>query len=823
MWLDKSPNVSNIPTKYVPYVDTWKRMNKDWKIKIWYTEDIIELLDKNFSTREKEFWYNLEPHLCKCDFARFLVIHAHGGLYVDLDFICRKNITPLIGENTSLFFKELPEHLYFIVPQIYVGIFYAVKGLPFIRGFIDYVMTNYSKSPRVTHNGVLENTGPIALARYYQISPYSIVIGNSCDIGPYTDKQTTSKACATDDSYAYTLWKDGSTTIPEKGDEGKVYPLTSDNKLPDISHGILVLLAVLTVLMFALTIVLTTVLRKKWILVFACISLALLAISIGRHYHRNDLNNKEQLAGITTKSTEVFPINLMMPHPIPAKLINEKYTYYNPSLAKIKGQKYIWIRKSSYFLCGQGSTTDGNVNQHLFGKLTDSNDLMLETLTHFFLPKDINIWKRSPYKHFPNEPAKYFGVEDIRLTYDEERDILLLTGTYPFISRTSASMKAALYYAELDYTSATVSNEKILTPDFDHLDKHVKNIVPVFKGKKLYIIHTLYPFVLCEIHHNTNTYGIVKEIKYELPFKIDPQNHFVSGGSSLLPIGDFYLGIGHLTHSSPRSYKHFFYLLDKDCHIISYTREPFCIDKETCWIQFAIGTVIEDNSVLVSYGENDCHAKLHIYSLSSIFAAMSSINQTPCGTLKLGEDRPWCCILHMFMTLLGVHYAFEDAGIVHWIDFGTLLGAVRGKEVIKHTNDVDLSIMATNKEDAIMALEKHMGNTHDIRQVNAKDDKKKGKMGYILVTDKQYPGISLDIALRIEHNDKLYDGHVGDKNPINVSDTFPLSQTEIYGFMFPSPGHTHSVLTNYYGPNYMTPRRYQHSGDSEDDMSRRGS
>ena len=93
MWLDKSPNVSNIPTKYVPYVDTWKRMNKDWKIKIWYTEDIIELLNNNFSDREKEFWYNLEPHICKCDFARYLVILAHGGLYVDLDFICRKNIT----------------------------------------------------------------------------------------------------------------------------------------------------------------------------------------------------------------------------------------------------------------------------------------------------------------------------------------------------------------------------------------------------------------------------------------------------------------------------------------------------------------------------------------------------------------------------------------------------------------------------------------------------------------------------------------------------------------------------------------------------------
>lgn len=31
------------------------------------------------------------------------------------------------------------------------------------------------------------------------------------------------------------------------------------------------------------------------------------------------------------------------------------------------------------------------------------------------------------------------------------------------------------------------------------------------------------------------------------------------------------------------------------------------------------------------------------------------------------------------------------------------------------------------------------------------------------------------------------------------------------------------LLNEKYGPNYMTPRRYQHSGDPEDDMSRKGS
>lgn len=813
MWIDKDENVRNIPKKYTPYVDTWRRNNKDWEIKIWYTKDIIKLLTNYFSEEENLFWHNLEPHICKCDFARFLVIYIYGGLYVDLDFICRKNITPLIEGKSSLFFNELPEHLYYKVPQIYVGIFYANKRHPFIRGFLDYVISNYNKSPRLTDNGVLENTGPIALARYYQISPYPIFIGNSCDIGPYTDKQKISKLCATDDCYTYTLWKDGSTTIAQNDNKVQQSTLNKNRKYINISYWMLVLFTVLSLLI----VILKNIFKKKWLLVIACISLGLFVIALCFVIYYNIQLNKDHSTPTTEDSIEIFPINLMNKHHIPNKLINKKYTYYNPSIVKIKGQKYIWIRKSSYFLCGKGSTIDGNVNQHLFGKLTDSNNLMLDTLTHFILPKDTDIWKHSDYKHFPNELTKYFGVEDIRLTYDEEKDIVVLTGTYPFKSMTSKNMKAALYYAELDYTSNVIFNEKIIAPDFDQLDKHVKNIVPVFKGKDLYIIHTLYPFVLCKIDHTTNTYGKVKEIKYELPFKITPKNNFISGGSSLVPIGDFYLGIGHLTYLNPRSYKHYFYLLDKDCHIISYTRAPFCINKKNCSIEFAIGIVIEDNNVLISYGENDCHTKLKIYSLSSIFAGMSSINPTPC-VLKIGEDRPWCCILHMFMTLLAVHYALEDTNIIHWIDFGTLLGAVRGKEVIKHTNDIDISIMSTSKEDAIMALEKHMANTHNISILK---DINTATHQWLCVTDKKYPGISLDIALRIKHNNKLYDGDISDKNPINVSDTFPLSQKEIYGFTFPSPRHSHNILTIYYGPNYMIPRRYQHSGDSEDDTTRK--
>ena len=113
-----------------------------------------------------------------------------------------------------------------------------------------------------------------------------------------------------------------------------------------------------------------------------------------------------------------------------------------------------------------------------------------------------------------------------------------------------------------------------------------------------------------------------------------PKHTRISGGSTALSLGDFYLGIGHLTNMElKRSYKHFFYLLDKDCNIIAYTKNSFCLGKDTCRIQFAIGLIFDKNQVLISYGESDCSTHLIYYKFSDIFKAMMPVNKTSC-TLK---------------------------------------------------------------------------------------------------------------------------------------------------------------------------------------------
>ena len=504
----------------------------------------------------------------------------------------------------------------------------------------------------------------------------------------------------------------------------------------------------------------------------------------------NDNNNSINILPIDYKSNE---------HRIPTHLINKKYMYYNPSLIKIKNQKYIWIRKSAYFLCMPGRTMSGNVNQHIFAKLSDDNELILESQVNMILPANADIYKNHEITKNSVE-TKYYGVEDIRLTYDKNRDIIILSGSYNY--KKNHRFHVLLYYAEFNYHNYTILYETLFPDIYNR--RFLKNLIPLYKNNNLYFIYSLFPYILTKPNFKNNTLSIVKKQDYELPFKLK-KNTMLSGGSNALPLGDFYLGIGHIKYYKPKIfYKHFFYLLDKECNVIAYTKNNFSIGNKDLVIQFACGLIFDKDQLLVSYGENDCYSKLIYYKFSDIFKNMSPINKSSCN-LKIGIDRPQFCILGFFNLLLTVSYILKEANIIYWIDYGTLLGAVRGNYIIRYTNDVDLSILDKDKNKAIKVLK----SLENYVRVSEKIDR---NHTWIYCDSGIIDNISLDIALRVKHNNKLYDGSIKDcTNPINIKDIFPLSEVYIYGFKFPAPRNSKNVLKIYYGEDFLKEDRFKHA------------
>ena len=75
--------------------ESWKNMNPEWEYKFWTDEDNERLVRDDYPM----FWdtfKKVEKGVVKSDLCRPLYLHKYGGMYADMDFICLKDMTPLL-------------------------------------------------------------------------------------------------------------------------------------------------------------------------------------------------------------------------------------------------------------------------------------------------------------------------------------------------------------------------------------------------------------------------------------------------------------------------------------------------------------------------------------------------------------------------------------------------------------------------------------------------------------------------------------------------------------------------------------------------------
>ena len=65
-----------------------KKMNPDYDHKLW-TDDSIEKLIVEQPEPIKVIWNDFPDPFYKIDFARYLILQKYGGIYIDLDVICK--------------------------------------------------------------------------------------------------------------------------------------------------------------------------------------------------------------------------------------------------------------------------------------------------------------------------------------------------------------------------------------------------------------------------------------------------------------------------------------------------------------------------------------------------------------------------------------------------------------------------------------------------------------------------------------------------------------------------------------------------------------
>ena len=181
-----------------------------------------------------------------------------------------------------------------------------------------------------------------------------------------------------------------------------------------------------------------------------------------------------------------------------------------------------------------------------------------------------------------------------------------------------------------------------------------------------------------------------------------------------------------------------------------------------------------------------------------------------CRFWDWGESnlRPECCTGHLLELIDFTHALLAEHGIVHWLDFGTLLGAVRDGTLIPWDWDVDFGILARDAE-AVLALRDAIEAAgHPVYL---------GEPAAIRIYYSETNKISIDLWMWHERDDLLVSG---DENPLILwpgmhdRTSFPasfvdeLGEVELDGRCLPAPAAAEQLLSEHrYGPDWRTPIR----------------
>lgn len=120
----------DVPDEWKDAVESCKNKHKDYKHIIWSHEMMESFVKKEYP----DFYnvYMVYPYdIQRCDAFRYLVLYKYGGIYLDMDIICKKNLDSLLD-------YELVMSRSSNVTSYYANAFYMViPNHPFIKFCID--------------------------------------------------------------------------------------------------------------------------------------------------------------------------------------------------------------------------------------------------------------------------------------------------------------------------------------------------------------------------------------------------------------------------------------------------------------------------------------------------------------------------------------------------------------------------------------------------------------------------------------------------------------------------------------------------------------
>jgi mannosyltransferase OCH1-like enzyme len=145
-----------VPNRIYPdaWRTSWRELQPRWDYKFWTDAHNRELVERTYP-QFLNFYDSLDAGIKRADFSRFLYMHRFGGVYVDLDFICLRELTPLLYGASIVVGQLSKDNFHYRIPNAFMA---SEPGLDFWLA----LATDAMNAPQ-EEQGVERLAGPLRL------------------------------------------------------------------------------------------------------------------------------------------------------------------------------------------------------------------------------------------------------------------------------------------------------------------------------------------------------------------------------------------------------------------------------------------------------------------------------------------------------------------------------------------------------------------------------------------------------------------------------------------------------------------------------------
>ncbi len=185
---------NKIPDIYIEYIESWIKNHNNYKFCFWNDENIPILINQ-------KYYDDAKTYAMKADILRYELLYFFGGIYVDTDFLCIKNIDKLIDKYNGFSAYESPQY-------IAIGLmgfkkydnmlFHIIKNIPY------NIIINYDNKKTIP-----ELTGPIYFTKMWNTycnNKYHCFPQNYFYSYTFQDKISKRSYIINNDTYAIHTW-----------------------------------------------------------------------------------------------------------------------------------------------------------------------------------------------------------------------------------------------------------------------------------------------------------------------------------------------------------------------------------------------------------------------------------------------------------------------------------------------------------------------------------------------------------------------------------------------------------------------------------------